>query len=91
MVVPLSRIAFSTQGRQRAAARKTIYQKYIRDYLRCGATVDDNIGKLLQALDDMGIADNTIVVYVSDQGYFWESMDFSINVCFMRKQPACRL
>lgn len=63
-------LPFSTQGMQRAAARKTIYQKYIRDYLRCGATVDDNIGKLLQALDDMGIADNTIVVYVSDQGYF---------------------
>ena len=38
--------------------------------MRCGATVDDNIGKLLQALDNMGIADNTIVVYVSDQGYF---------------------
>ena len=63
-------LPFSTKGMQRTAARKAIYQKYIRDYLRCGATVDDNIGKLLQALDDMGIADNTIVVYVSDQGYF---------------------
>lgn len=31
---------------------------------------DDNIGKLLQTLDDMGIAENTIVIYVSDQGYF---------------------
>ena len=38
--------------------------------MRCGATVDDNIGKLLKTLDEMGIADNTIVVYVSDQGYF---------------------
>lgn len=38
--------------------------------MRCGATVDDNIGKLLHALEDMGIVDNTIVVYVSDQGYF---------------------
>ena len=52
------------------AARKAAYQKLIRDYLRCAATVDDNIGKLLDALDDMGIADNTIVIYVADQGYF---------------------
>lgn len=63
-------LPFSTEGMQQTAARKAIYQKYIRDYLRCGATVDDNIGKLLKALDEMGIADNTIVVYVSDQGYF---------------------
>ncbi len=63
-------LPFSTKGMQRTAARKAIYQKLIRDYLRCGATIDDNIGKLLQALDDMGIADNTIVVYVADQGYF---------------------
>lgn len=54
----------------RSAARSAAYQKLVRDYLRCGATIDDNIGKLLKALDDMGIADNTIVVYVSDQGYF---------------------
>lgn len=63
-------LPFSTDGMQRVAARKAIYQKFIRDYLRCGATIDDNIGKLLKALDEMGIADNTIVVYVSDQGYF---------------------
>lgn len=63
-------LPFSTKGMQKTAARQAAYQKLIRDYLRCGATVDDNIGKLLNALDKMGIADNTIVVYVSDQGYF---------------------
>lgn len=63
-------LPFSIKGMQQTAARKAIYQKLIRDYLRCGATVDDNIGKLLKTLDEMGIADNTIVVYVSDQGYF---------------------
>lgn len=59
-------LPFSTEGMQRTAARKAAYQKFIRDYMRCGATVDDNIGKLLKTLDEMGIADNTIVVYVSD-------------------------
>lgn len=63
-------LPFYTTGMQRATARKAEYQKLVRDYLRCGATIDDNIGRLLKALDDMGIADNTIVVYVSDQGYF---------------------
>ena len=63
-------LPFTTKGMHRSAARSGAYQKVVRDYLRCGATIDDNIGKLLKALDDMGIADNTIVVYVSDQGYF---------------------
>ena len=63
-------LPFSTKGLHRTAARGKAYQKMIKDYLRCGATIDDNIGKLLNALDEMGIADNTIVVYVSDQGYF---------------------
>lgn len=63
-------LPFSTEGMQPTAARQAVYQKFIRDYLRCGATVDDNIGKLLDTLDEMGIGNNTIVVYVSDQGYF---------------------
>lgn len=63
-------LPFYTTGMSRVAARKAAYQKLIRDYLRCAATVDDNIGRLLDALDELGIADNTIVVYVADQGYF---------------------
>ena len=63
-------LPFTTKGLHRTPARSKTYQKMIKDYLRCGATIDDNIGKLLAALDEMGIADNTIVVYVSDQGYF---------------------
>lgn len=63
-------LPFTTKGMAPIAARKAIYQKLIRDYLRCAATVDDNIGRLLTALDEMGLSDNTIVVYVADQGYF---------------------
>ena len=63
-------LPFSTQGMDSITARRIIYQKLIRDYLRCGATIDDNIGKLLRYLDTTGLAENTIVVYVSDQGYF---------------------
>ncbi len=63
-------LPFSTEGLDKIAARKKTYQKLIKDYLRCGAAIDENIGRLLQTLDEEGIADNTIVIYVSDQGYF---------------------
>jgi arylsulfatase A-like enzyme len=63
-------LPFSTQGLDSIAARKKIYQKLIRDYLRCGAAIDDNIGRLLRLLDEENLNDNTIVIYVSDQGYF---------------------
>ncbi|MDG2292601.1 MAG: DUF4976 domain-containing protein, partial [Phycisphaerales bacterium] len=43
---------------------------YIKNYLRCIASVDDNIGRLLAWLETQGLADNTIVVYTSDQGFF---------------------
>jgi len=46
------------------------YQRYIKDYLRCIASVDDNIGRLLDWLDESGLADDTIVIYSSDQGFF---------------------
>lgn len=63
-------LPFSTQGMDSISARKKIYQKMIKDYLRCGAAIDDNIGRLLNYLDEEGLSENTIVVYVSDQGYF---------------------
>ena len=46
------------------------YQRYIKDYLRCVASVDDNVGRLLDYLDAHGEADNTIVIYSSDQGWY---------------------
>jgi arylsulfatase A-like enzyme len=46
------------------------YQRYMQDYLACVASLDDNIGRLLQYLDDSGLAENTLVIYTSDQGFF---------------------
>jgi len=46
------------------------YQRYIKDYLRCIASVDDNVGRLLDYLDESGLAENTVVVYTSDQGFY---------------------
>ena len=50
--------------------KKWKYQRYIKNYLRCIASVDDNVGRLLDHLDAEGLADDTIVIYTSDQGFF---------------------
>jgi len=63
-------LPFSLEGLDSVSARKKIYQKFIRDFLRCGSTIDENIGKLLEYLDDNDLAENTIVIYTADQGYF---------------------
>lgn len=46
------------------------YQRYIKRYLRTIQSVDDNVGRILDYLDREGLADNTIVIYTSDQGFF---------------------
>lgn len=50
--------------------KKWNYQRYIKDYLRCIASVDESVGRLLDYLEEEGIAEDTIVVYTSDQGFF---------------------
>ncbi|ANW95355.1 sulfatase [Wenyingzhuangia fucanilytica] len=46
------------------------YQRYMQDYLGCIASVDENVGRLLDYLDETGLAENTIIVYTSDQGFY---------------------
>jgi arylsulfatase A-like enzyme len=46
------------------------YQRYIKDYLRCVASLDENIGRVVQYLDEAGLDENTVVIYSSDQGFF---------------------
>ncbi|MDR1201330.1 MAG: sulfatase [Tannerellaceae bacterium] len=50
--------------------RRWAYQIYIKDYLRCIAGIDENVGRILNYLDEKGLAENTIVIYTSDQGFF---------------------
>lgn len=46
------------------------YQWYMQDYLACCASVDENVGRVLDYLDESGLANNTLVVYTSDQGFY---------------------
>jgi arylsulfatase A-like enzyme len=47
-----------------------MYQRYMQDYLACVQSVDDNVGRVLDYLDQNKLADNTLVIYTSDQGFF---------------------
>jgi arylsulfatase A-like enzyme len=46
------------------------YQRYMQDYLGSISSVDDNVGRVLDYLDESGLAENTMVIYTSDQGFY---------------------
>lgn len=46
------------------------YRRYMRNYLSTVKAVDESVGRLLQYLDDNGLAENTVVIYSSDQGFY---------------------
>jgi arylsulfatase A-like enzyme len=46
------------------------YNRYMHDYLACVKAVDESVGRLLQTLEDEGLADNTVVILSSDQGFY---------------------
>jgi arylsulfatase A-like enzyme len=50
--------------------RRYVYQQYMKQYLRCIAGIDENVGKLLTYLDKNGLTNNAVVIYTSDQGHF---------------------
>ena len=55
------------QGREKT---RWHYQRYIKNYLRCVQAVDEGVGDLLAYLEDADLADNTVVMYMSDQGFY---------------------
>ncbi|MEX0275611.1 MAG: sulfatase [Flavobacteriaceae bacterium] len=63
------------------------YQRYMQDYLATIATVDENVGRLLDYLDHHGLSENTVVIYTSDQGFYlgehgWFDKRFMYNESF---------
>jgi arylsulfatase A-like enzyme len=63
------------------------YQRYMQDYLGSIAAVDEGVGKVLDYLDQNGLAENTIVMYTSDQGFYlgehgWFDKRFIYNESF---------
>jgi len=76
--------------------KKYNYQRFIKDYCRVIASLDDNVGRMLDYLGSAGLADNTIVIYTSDNGFFlgdhgWFDKRFmyeeSLHVPFLVRYP----
>jgi len=52
------------------ALLKWKFQSYMRDYLACVRSLDDNVGRLQAYLENSGLKDNTVFIYSSDQGFY---------------------
>ena len=72
------------------------YQSFIRNYLRCVASIDENVGRVLDFPDENQLAEDTIVIYTSDHGFFlgdhgWYDKRFmyeeSIRIPFLMRYP----
>ncbi len=46
------------------------YQTFVKDYYRCLAGVDENVGRVLDAVERLGLEDDTMVLYAGDNGFF---------------------
>jgi N-acetylglucosamine-6-sulfatase len=55
---------------------KAAYQKYLHDYLGCVKAVDENVGRVLDYLDESELSKNTMVIYTADQGMFLGEHDY---------------
>ncbi|NOZ23315.1 MAG: sulfatase [Planctomycetes bacterium] len=86
-----------TTGMNANEKRKAAYQKYLKDYLRCVRAIDENVGRLLDYLDKEGLAEDTVVIYTSDQGMFLGEHDYydkrwifeeSLQMPFVVRHPA---
>lgn len=58
------------EGMSAEEGKKWRYQRYIKDYLACVKSVDDNIGRVLAYLDEQGLSESTMIVLTSDQGFY---------------------
>ncbi len=72
------------------------YQRYMKRYLRTVQSIDDNVGRLLDHLDQKDLTENTLVIYTSDQGFFlgehgWFDKRFmyeeSLQMPFLARYP----
>ena len=61
---------FKADNLQGDALNRWKYQQYMRDYLRVIHSVDRNVGRVLDYLEQNGLLENTLIVYTSDQGFY---------------------
>lgn len=53
------------------------YERNMRDYYRMMSGMDRVVGRVLQALEDAGVASNTVVIFMGDNGYYMGQRGFA--------------
>ncbi|NIB38601.1 sulfatase [Pseudomaricurvus alkylphenolicus] len=46
-------------------------EEKIKDYAETATAMDQQIGRLMDKLDELGLAENTLLIYAADNGYMW--------------------
>lgn len=89
----------SNEGRVRFGWRFNTpdrYQQFMTNYFRLITEVDQAIGDLIQTLKDQGVYENTLIVFIGDNGYFhadrgladkWYPYEQSIRVPLIIRDP----
>ncbi len=60
----------ATAPKERRARTGAVYQQMIKGHMRLIASLDENVGRLLDHIDEAGLRENTIVIYTTDNGFF---------------------
>ncbi len=64
------RTMLSKLPKEKEERTRQFYQVFIKGYLRLIASLDENVGRLLDYVDASGLREDTVVVCTSDNGFF---------------------
>ena len=53
-----------------AGRKDWIFQRFVKDHYQALYGVDQNLGRVLQYLDESGLAEDTLILYSSDNGFY---------------------
>ncbi len=76
--------------------KRWIYQRFVKDHYRSVKSIDEGLGRVLDFLDETGVADNTLVIYTTDNGFYlgehgWYDKRFmyepSLRIPFLLRYP----
>jgi len=79
-----------------AEKKRWIYQRFVKDHYRAVQSIDEGLGRILDTLDEQGLADNTLIIYTTDNGFYlgehgWYDKRFmyepSLRIPFLLRFP----
>jgi len=79
-----------------AEKKEWIYQRFVKDHYRAVQSIDEGLGRVLEYLDENGLAENTLIIYTTDNGFYlgehgWYDKRFmyepSLRIPFLVRYP----